>query len=273
MCKKLVLLISLSLVLLTSNAFGALEYHYPLDEAAGSGTVTDSIKSMTGVLFNGSQMGAVGAGGVGGAAQFGATYTSTLGDTSKNDYINIVIPHLTAREGGVAFFAQMQDSHYWNYMFGIKDNSAGTDRMQVATAHRFGQDGDGYSGDYLGLGLGDDWDKERAATPLGASGWHHIAVSWSDPDGDGSGDYVGYRNGDIVASGTYSGLVALVADADIGADGDGHQKGIKGLIDEVYLWSHTVTQAEIRALPGVPEPATIALLGLGGLVLLRRKRR
>jgi len=43
-----------------------------------------------------------------------------------------------------------------------------------------------------------------------------------------------------------------------------------GLMDDFRIYDHELTQAEIMAL--VPEPATICLLGLGGLALLRRKR-
>lgn len=42
-----------------------------------------------------------------------------------------------------------------------------------------------------------------------------------------------------------------------------------GKIDDVQIYNHALSQAEITAL--VPEPATLAMLGLGGL-LLRRKR-
>ena len=47
----------------------------------------------------------------------------------------------------------------------------------------------------------------------------------------------------------------------------------QGMLDDVYIYDHVLTQAEIRGVQGIPEPATIALLGLGGLALLRRKRR
>jgi len=47
----------------------------------------------------------------------------------------------------------------------------------------------------------------------------------------------------------------------------------QGMLDDVYIYDHVLTRAEIQGIQGIPEPATIALLGLGGLALLRRKRR
>jgi hypothetical protein len=45
-----------------------------------------------------------------------------------------------------------------------------------------------------------------------------------------------------------------------------------GLIDGFQVYNHALDQSEIDALYSrIPEPMTIALLGLGGLVLLRRK--
>ncbi len=52
----------------------------------------------------------------------------------------------------------------------------------------------------------------------------------------------------------------------------GQQEAFTGLLDDVFIADHAMGLGEIQDISGVPEPATIALLGLGGLALLRKKR-
>ena len=46
-----------------------------------------------------------------------------------------------------------------------------------------------------------------------------------------------------------------------------------GLIDDVRVYDNALSQSEISALASIPEPSAVALLGLGGLALLIRRRK
>jgi hypothetical protein len=48
--------------------------------------------------------------------------------------------------------------------------------------------------------------------------------------------------------------------------------GWYGALDEVRMYNEALTQAQIQAVMAIPEPATMLMLGLGGLALIRRKR-
>ena len=50
----------------------------------------------------------------------------------------------------------------------------------------------------------------------------------------------------------------------------GHHDSYLGMLDDVMIFDHALDATEVAAL--VPEPAALALLGLGGLVGIRRKR-
>jgi hypothetical protein len=64
-----------------------------------------------------------------------------------------------------------------------------------------------------------------------------------------SGNYVVYVNGEEVAAGQYAGLATIHPVADIANDGDvtGREEGHYGLIDEVRLYNHALSAAEILA--------------------------
>jgi PEP-CTERM motif len=137
-------------------------------------------------------------------------------------------------------------------------------------------------------GAWEDWDWTHdfaALVPENATGiqWAQIAISAWDVDSDEGQIDVVYANGEELGTlgftnGRFWGTtwLTLTPDAvddlwedgeitiflDIDSDNTGHR---------VTLNQSTLTVAYI--VGAIPEPATIGLLGLGGLALLRRRRR
>lgn len=110
--------------------------------------------------------------------------------------------------------------------------------------------------------------------------WHHVAgtyVPGPDPayveiyiDGVLSASAIKWGKGEIV---TNEWDVAIGGNHKEVVGGTGYNYWF-GLIDDARIYDELLDADAINKayMEGVPEPATIALLGLGGLALLRRKR-
>jgi hypothetical protein len=107
--------------------------------------------------------------------------------------------------------------------------------------------------------------------------FHHVAGTY-DPT---VAQIKLYVDGVLEATNTFAGTAGwvvgdtIVQDAtknwNIGRDSKNTTRLFTGLIDDVRIYNNALTAAEVKAL--IPEPATLAMLGLGGLTLLRRNRQ
>ena len=123
-----------------------------------------------------------------------------------------------------------------------------------------------------------------AGNVLSLNAWNHIAITY------GSSLQTLYINGSAVstAAGPAS-LTALGALMGIGVKLNDNQTGPApyyqgywdGKIDDLAFWDNTLTAGEVFAIKSngdlgigvsIPEPASIAFLGLAALGLLRRRR-
>ena len=122
-----------------------------------------------------------------------------------------------------------------------------------------------------------------AQTDDQSGGWHHLVTT---VEGGIRTDM--YVDGELVGSDTSGYALQDRANAmQIGGNPDAANRGWNGNIDDVAVWDRVLTADEVSSIynggdgasigsltgSGVPEPSSIALLGLGGLALAFRKRR
>jgi hypothetical protein len=108
---------------------------------------------------------------------------------------------------------------------------------------------------------------------LATDTWYHVAVTNSNKA------VTVYLNGNVDSTVTFSNDAATGgASNDVGGlfDNSRYYSGFDGLIDDLRIYNTALTQTEILALPGVPEPSACILLSTGVCALAAyawRKRK
>lgn len=113
------------------------------------------------------------------------------------------------------------------------------------------------------------------ATPIADGTWHHLAVVVPS-DGATVATTTYYLDGNLIGAFGGSGTALATGDGPLRM-GDSYQdpsRDLKGRLDDVRLYDHALSAGEVAALAAIPEPASLALLGLSAvaLTLLRRRR-
>lgn len=113
-------------------------------------------------------------------------------------------------------------------------------------------------------------DFGSTGTPVQSGVWQHIAVTFVN------GAVSMYHNGQLIGSTPASSGFTEENVANnfvIGGNSNLTSDLFNGRMDEVRIYDSALTQQEIISAATVPEPSATALLGLGSLALLLRRRR
>ncbi len=144
----------------------------------------------------------------------------------------------------------------------------GTGNSMIATFQR----GDGSMGIKI-----DNFQTDVAAGTFSADTWHHLSFTWDRNTGAGDGVIRLYVDGSDVGgttAGTWDSFTIADA-ARFGKELVGTRYFI-GSADELAIWDRTLSAGEVDAqytAAIVPEPATMSLLALGGIAMLRRRKK
>ena len=149
----------------------------------------------------------------------------------------------------------------------------------VVEGRDYAPDGNGVWGQADPVGMPGDDPACTVGTDCGNDkmGWNHITAT---RDGDASAIEL-YVNGVLADSidetagdgADDRGWNGANGPFNLGASGENVDRSFGGLVDELKIFNKILSGAQIaEEMNNVPEPATLALMGMGSLLILRRRR-
>lgn len=283
MCRKLLLFfvvcfVSVLVLASTASAGMVAQYEFEGDYSATVGTATGTTPSTTIKTMGTDYTYANGAaivtdGTTIGTHSFGDVLRVSsdfveADDTTTLDYVRIGDADIGGIGGGstvtVAAWVKFYGTEFSNAIV----NNAYDFRLYTGS-------GTGYEGVFQVANTVPTGSKvTSSANAFQDGGWHHIAGTY---DGSYYRMYIdGQQDGAAVAAtGTIpTDWAAPLTIAIRYTSGTAVDPGaaFDGWIDDVRIYDTAENLASIQSFSGVPEPTTVALMGLGGLFLLRRRR-
>ncbi len=209
----------------------AIVGHWPLDADQGLLAEDISARGGHGIIYGSSIVWQPDAGRVGGAISMDGRQGQVA------DYVEIPMDGMQPTEGSVVFWAKLNDnpqSPGTRYCFGHTTLPPCKNRIQL-----YLDNGDRR----LDLGLGDSHARRTGIHILEVGQWYHIALTWN------RGTYRVYMDGELKATGDYSGLSTFQGMAHLGNNGNSTPNQLfHGALDELYLYARALTQEDIRSL-------------------------
>ena len=237
---KKMIFIALMVAAFTAVARADLLSDWKFDE--GSGTIAhDSAGHNNGTLVHGPSWTT---GRIGGALSF----------DGANDYVALSSFNVNTNHGTIALWFKTSGDFSGNYGYQgylISDGSTVTKYLTLEG---------GGTHSYRIAGETNTQDDYFVGTPATFAGpWNHIAVSFDNKTA------TTYLNGEFLQTMSVTNS-SLTLDRIGGLPSEFYN----GLMDDVRIYDNALSQSDIRAI--MPEPATLFLLGLGAVMLRRRRK-